>query len=160
MTALFGNLLENAVEAAEGTSDPFVELSVTNRDNYGLVLVAVANTCKELPVEEAGTWISQKREKNLHGIGLQSVRRTMKKYRAKSSFTAPRTPKSFMSYCLSRPGGIPKGRDRALNEKPYKKEPAAPPGGGWFLCLPLFLGSTTPLHAQNCRFFVVSFQTH
>ncbi len=92
MTALFGNLLENAVEAAEGTSDPFVELSVTNRDNYGLVLVAVANTCKELPVEEAGTWISQKREKNLHGIGLQSVRRTMKKYRGQIEFYSTQNP--------------------------------------------------------------------
>lgn len=94
MTALFGNLLENAVEAAEGTADPFVELIC--RENHGQVLVTLANACEHLPVEDGeGQFITQKRDKNLHGIGLQSARRTLKKYGGQIEFYSTQSPQAF-----------------------------------------------------------------
>lgn len=96
ITALFGNLLENAVEAAEGSVDPYVEISVNPRESHGLVLVTITNTCKYLPVEEGeGRFISQKRKGNFHGIGLQSVKKTLKKYGGHIEFYYSQNPQAF-----------------------------------------------------------------
>lgn len=94
MTALFGNLLENAVEAAEGTADPFVEL--TCRENHGQLLVTLANACEHLPVEDGeGQYITQKQDKDLHGVGLQSVKRMLKKYGGQIEFYSTQSPQVF-----------------------------------------------------------------
>lgn len=96
ITALFGNLLENAVEAAEGALEPFVEFSVSLREPHNLLLVTIANACRELPVEESeGRFATRKREKNRHGIGLQSVRRTLKKYGGQIEFYHTQSPQAF-----------------------------------------------------------------
>ena len=94
ITALFGNLLENAVEAAEGTADPFVEL--TCRENHGQLLVTIANACEHLPVEDGeGQYITQKQDKDLHGVGLQSVKRILKKYGGQIEFYSTQSPQVF-----------------------------------------------------------------
>lgn len=96
ITVLFGNLLENAVEAAEGALDPFVEFSVSLRESHNLLLVTIANTCKELPVEESGEWfVTRKEEKLHHGIGLQSVRQTLNKYEGHIEFYYTQVPQVF-----------------------------------------------------------------
>lgn len=96
MTALFGNLLENAVEAAEGAPEPFVEFSVNLREPHNLLLVTIANACRELPVEEGeGMFATGKKEKHRHGIGLQSVRRVLKKYGGQIEFYHTQCPQAF-----------------------------------------------------------------
>ena len=105
ITVLFGNLLENAVEATEDTSDPSIELSVISREERGPVLISVANTCKQLPVEDAGKFITWKQEKRLHGIGLQSVRRTVKKYDGRIEFYCTQNPQIFRALISFSLGG-------------------------------------------------------
>ena len=76
VTAIFGNLLENALRAAQKSEEPFVELSVGKRENAGLLLISVSNSCTEKP--EAPS--SLQGLKGPHGIGLRSVRRTVREY--------------------------------------------------------------------------------
>ena len=76
VTAIFGNLLENALRAARESEDPFVELSVGKREQAGLLLISVSNSCVEKPEFPSSLRV----QKGPHGIGLRSVRRTVGKY--------------------------------------------------------------------------------
>lgn len=76
VTAIFGNLLENALRAAMGSNEPFVELSVEEREKAGLLLISVSNSCIEKPEVPSSLRI----QKGPHRIGLHSVRRTVGKY--------------------------------------------------------------------------------
>lgn len=80
ITALFGNLLENAVEAAQGGEDAYVELRVEPRPGDSLV-VTLVNTCVRPPESDGrGGFLSRKGEHTQHGLGLKSVRGTINKY--------------------------------------------------------------------------------
>ena len=77
VTAIFGNLLENALRAAKGSEEPFVELSVGKREKSGIILISVSNSCQgEVNIPPRRQTVN-----GIHGIGLQSVKRTVKKYR-------------------------------------------------------------------------------
>ena len=96
ITVLFGNLLENAVEAADGALDPFVEVSVSYRESHNLLLVAITNSFTQLPVEGSeGQFVTRKVEKVGHGIGLHSVKRTLRKYGAQIQFYHTQSPQVF-----------------------------------------------------------------
>lgn len=80
ITALFGNLLENAVEAAQGAQDPFLELLVGVRPGSSL-LITLVNRCAQAPESDgAGGFLTWKPRKERHGLGIKSVRSTVKKY--------------------------------------------------------------------------------
>lgn len=80
LTALFANLLENAVEAAEGGEDPALELFAAERPGDGLV-VTLVNTCAAPPQPDGqGGWRSAKQDPEHHGLGMKSVGAVVKKY--------------------------------------------------------------------------------
>ena len=80
MTALFGNLLENAVEAAEGVRDAYLELMVDARPGNLLVLTLV-NSCGEAPRSDGrGGFLTRKAPGAGHGTGMKSIRDTVEKY--------------------------------------------------------------------------------
>ena len=91
LAVLFGNLLENAVEAAaqgEGTGSVSVSGSVTRRngvcDSFALT---VENSCAETPSQnKKGVFLSTKHEGE--GIGVESVRSITERYGGVSSFAA------------------------------------------------------------------------
>ncbi len=80
ITALFGNLLENAVEAARGSADAYLELRVEPRPGDSL-MVTLVNTCALPPESDGrGGFLSRKPQAEQHGLGLRSVRSTLQKY--------------------------------------------------------------------------------
>lgn len=87
ITALFGNLLANAVEAAEQSEEKWIDLSVQKMPEHQLVMISLINTCDKSPVFDAsGHLISQKDKQSLHGIGSKSIDRVIKKYHGSSKF--------------------------------------------------------------------------
>lgn len=84
ITALFGNLLENAVEAAENAESPHLELMIgSNGDTYSAakLFVSMANSCAKAPVEDgSGGFMTHKPNKSQHGVGQKSILRAVKKY--------------------------------------------------------------------------------
>lgn len=81
ITSLFGNLLENALEAAQGAQNPFLEISLDIRELQNVRVLTIVNSCNEIPEILGTSFISRKRHEEQHGIGLLSVRRIIKKYK-------------------------------------------------------------------------------
>ena len=83
ITTLFGNLLSNAMEAAEQSEDPNIELSVTPSQDS--VILSVANTCDKPPKkDENGALLTTKAEPSLHGFGLKAINRIIRRYHGDS----------------------------------------------------------------------------
>lgn len=84
ITALFGNLLENAMEAAEKTENPYLELFIGSggdTQSDAKLFVSLTNSCDEEPVKDsAGNFLTRKLNKERHGVGQKSIRRAVKKY--------------------------------------------------------------------------------
>lgn len=61
ITTLYGNLLSNAIEAAERSTNPFIELSVTKRIEQHQIVISVVNSCSLAPTPDGcGGFLSQK----------------------------------------------------------------------------------------------------
>lgn len=84
ITALFGNLLENAVEAAENSKKPYIELIVgSNGDTHSdaRLFISLTNSCDEEPLKDsAGNFLTRKLNRERHGVGQKSIKRAVKKY--------------------------------------------------------------------------------
>lgn len=80
ITSLFGNLMENALEAAQESEDPFLEISLDVREVQKAWVLTIVNSCKELPETSGFGFISRKQKRGQHGIGLLSVKRIIKIY--------------------------------------------------------------------------------
>lgn len=74
LTTILGNLLDNAIEAAQKCEDGqrFVHLTVRRINN--ILIIKVENSYEEQPVTEAGVIQSSKEDKQRHGWGLKSAR--------------------------------------------------------------------------------------
>lgn len=84
ITALFGNLLENAVEAAENSKKPYIELIVgSNGDTHtdARLFISLTNSSDEEPLKDsAGNFLTHKLNRERHGMGQKSIKRAVKKY--------------------------------------------------------------------------------
>lgn len=80
ITSLFSNLLENAVEAAEGAENPTIELRMYSSRGRAFFF-SLVNSCSQPPQADTdGGYVSHKSDQSKHGVGLKSVRNTVKKY--------------------------------------------------------------------------------
>lgn len=89
--SLFGNLLDNAIEACKSMSETekWIEFKMNKREN--LLFIKVNNSIKERPVIENGKWISSKSNKNMHGYGMKCVKRIVDKYEGELGYQADET---------------------------------------------------------------------
>ena len=80
LTAILGNLLDNALEAAKKArgDQRFIRLTVRRINN--MLVIKVENGCEAPPVAKQGELITSKTEGGLHGWGLKSVRTAAEKY--------------------------------------------------------------------------------
>lgn len=72
--SLLGNLLDNAIEASEKEEEPFIEVNIKPVKKYLIINILNKYTGSEDDSE------TTKNEKYLHGIGIHSVKQTVKKY--------------------------------------------------------------------------------
>lgn len=79
MIVVLGNLLDNAIEAAKNMENER-RLALRMEYDKGCVFLCVRNTyCHEIE-EREGKFVTSKRDKELHGIGLQSVDSVIRRY--------------------------------------------------------------------------------
>lgn len=96
ITALFGNLLSNAVEAAETSEAKMVELSVIKNVPQNNVLVSVVNSCDRAPLKDSsGNLITRKDRGDVHGYGTKSIARVVAKYDGRKEFQYDETAREF-----------------------------------------------------------------
>ena len=81
MSSLFNNLLSNALEAATGSADAFIELIITRRQNQKITTISLVNSCRQEPKQlKNGDFETSKPDKAMHGVGIKSIRHTIKEY--------------------------------------------------------------------------------
>lgn len=85
ITALFGNLLSNAVEAAEQSAEKTIEISVIKNKSQRYVLVSVINSCDQAPMTDIdGKLVTRKKKSAGHGYGMRSIDRVIRQYQGSS----------------------------------------------------------------------------
>ena len=78
---LYGNLLSNALEAAAASVEKVVELSVIRIIPQSVIVISILNSCDRAPESDGhGGFQTQKGEQCLHGVGLRSIARVVKKF--------------------------------------------------------------------------------
>ena len=85
--SILGNLLDNAIEASIDEESPFVEVKIKPVKSY--LMIVVSNKCTKSNIELKTT----KSDKRLHGIGINSVKQTVKSY--KGTFVTDHTDGIF-----------------------------------------------------------------
>lgn len=81
LSTLMNNLLDNAIEAAEKTSNKFIDIRIFSKNEIfdGLI---IRNSCDIAPVKINGKLKTTKQNATMHGIGTSSIKRILHKYDA------------------------------------------------------------------------------
>lgn len=80
MTVILGNLMENAIEACLKLNEDEREIRVTiERDLLGL-LIQIANRTDTQVLNDNPGLVTDKPDKDVHGLGVRSVRKLIQKY--------------------------------------------------------------------------------
>lgn len=78
LVAILGNLMDNAVTAAEKSKAKTISLNTVHRNTYSVIILS--NSCDTPPKQSGNHLISTKPDAKLHGFGLKSVAKTIRKY--------------------------------------------------------------------------------
>lgn len=91
---IFSNLINNAIESSIKAEDKKINLYIYEVNNK-FVYVKIKNSCIEKPMEIDGKLVSSKNDKYLHGIGLLSINKAIKKYGGKLNWIYNETEKEI-----------------------------------------------------------------
>jgi sensor histidine kinase YesM len=81
LSTFLNNLLDNAFDAAKESKDAFIEFVVFSKnDSYDGLMIR--NSCLNAPKTKDGQLVTTKRDKTMHGLGLTSIHKVLKKYNA------------------------------------------------------------------------------
>ena len=80
LTTILGNLLDNALEAADTTPDELRFLNLTIRRINAMLIIKVENGYGNAPAENDGKLTTSKADKASHGWGLKSVQTAADRY--------------------------------------------------------------------------------
>ena len=96
VTTLYDNLLSNAFEAADKSEEGIVDISVTNNIHQNSIIISVVNSCDAAPLSNHnGLFLSRKSGPGIHGVGLKSINRVVKKYCGIETMYYEETSKQF-----------------------------------------------------------------
>ena len=96
MTALFGNLLSNAYEAAVSSANKYIDISISMNEADSFLVISIENSCDFPPIlGKHGLLQTHKSDKEKHGLGTKSIERIVKKYKGTSKMYYLTEDKSF-----------------------------------------------------------------
>ena len=78
LVSILGNLMDNALTAAEKSDGKHMLLETTTRNSYSVIIIS--NSCNARPEARESRLLTTKEDKRLHGFGLKSVKNTLEKY--------------------------------------------------------------------------------
>ena len=96
LSALFNNLLDNAVEAAEQSTEKCIEIQIAGSMN-AYHKVKITNSCDSPPTVKSGNLITTKHNQDIHGFGIKSIRKIVKKYHGEMQWEYIEPAKQFQS---------------------------------------------------------------
>ena len=80
LIAIIGNLMDNAIEAAEKCQQGYVKVYLFNHNNSNISVMKVVNNYSGKIEMEAGHLLTNKEDKMKHGFGVQNVHSIVEKY--------------------------------------------------------------------------------
>jgi len=89
ISALFGNLLDNAIEHTDKLADPekrWIQLSLRRKNDF--IVLEVGNHYEGAISFQDGLPVTTKDDSRFHGFGTKSIRETVQRYGGQVSFTA------------------------------------------------------------------------
>lgn len=97
--AIFSNMIDNAIEAAEQAEkkEIFVDLYTVN-NSYSAV--KVENYTDKEPIILGGLLRTQKKNADIHGMGIKSINNALKKYNSELTWTYDKDNKFFRAMVL------------------------------------------------------------
>lgn len=102
ITALFCNLIDNAIEAAEGTVHAHINLHIQGSENNTHTVITVINSSSHVPIIENNHYRTSKSNPYMHGIGTYSLQRVIDKYNGDSETYYLENEKEFHAVILLR----------------------------------------------------------
>lgn len=78
LVSIISNLLDNAIESASNSSAKFITLETNKVNTYDSLIIT--NSCDTAPDSVNNELRTTKKNKRIHGIGIKSVLKTLKKY--------------------------------------------------------------------------------
>ena len=94
--AIFSNLINNAIEGCQNSNDKRIEMMIYSV-NENFVVIKISNSSDKKPVVIDGKLETHKKDKNLHGIGISSVKQALKDYNGTMSWEYDEKEKIFRS---------------------------------------------------------------
>ena len=94
ISALFNNLLDNAVEATSKSEIKFIHLDITNSLN-SYHKITIINSSDIEPNGKNGNLITTKKNKVAHGFGTKSIRKVVKKHHGEMNWEYDKVEKQF-----------------------------------------------------------------
>lgn len=107
LTALFCNLMDNAIEAAEHCDNRFIDLLVIQKEQTPFTLVKLINSCASNPLHShSGMLRSTKPDHRQHGYGLKSIKRAVENYAGDIQMYFDQKNSTFQTIILLKDAGI------------------------------------------------------
>ncbi len=96
LTAILDNLLENALEACCKSAEKNIELLIYPT-NVNYLAINMNNSCSTAPIMNNGKLVTTKNKSSIHGYGIKSIKRIVKKYDGSISFLFDESNKLFIT---------------------------------------------------------------
>lgn len=78
LSTILNNALDNAIESAEQSSAKRISVDIYTKKLFEII--KIQNSCNIAPVTSNKKLLTSKKEKDLHGFGIESIKRTIKHY--------------------------------------------------------------------------------
>ncbi len=77
---ILSNLLDNAIESAEKSKGKTIDVEFYAKEDRSMLFIEIKNSCDTVPLIKDNKYITSKKEKDKHGIGMYSVKRAVSEY--------------------------------------------------------------------------------
>jgi hypothetical protein len=78
LVTILSNSLDNAIESAEASFNKTISIATDHINTYDVI--TIVNSCDTPPKAEGNELVSTKTNKDIHGLGIKSIRKTLKQY--------------------------------------------------------------------------------
>lgn len=78
LSTILNNALDNAVESAEQSANKKISVDIYTKKSFEII--KIQNSCDTTPMTSNKKLLTSKKEKKLHGFGIESIERTITHY--------------------------------------------------------------------------------